>query len=198
MKTDLFQSCGHCWVFQICWHTECSTLTASSLQTVHGIPVPKEQSLSSSVGHTGFSMIRLLLPLSAFAFYLQQDLIPGEYHCLSSESAYTTSLPGDTHTSLPFPMCLVNANFSFKIAQMKLLPVRKKHAASDCSHLRWSASNSWATARSCWLWRLVWEDSICCGATKHTRHNYWASTLEPMLCNKRSHRKEKLTHCNEE
>ena len=20
MKTDLFQSCGHCWVFQICWH----------------------------------------------------------------------------------------------------------------------------------------------------------------------------------
>ena len=28
MKTDLFQSCGHGWVFQICWHIECSTLTA--------------------------------------------------------------------------------------------------------------------------------------------------------------------------
>ena len=28
MKTDLFKSCGHCWVFQICWHIECSTLTA--------------------------------------------------------------------------------------------------------------------------------------------------------------------------
>ena len=28
MKTDLFQSCGHCWVFQICWHIECSTFTA--------------------------------------------------------------------------------------------------------------------------------------------------------------------------
>ena len=25
MKTDLFQSCSHCWVFQICWDTECST-----------------------------------------------------------------------------------------------------------------------------------------------------------------------------
>ena len=23
MKTDLFQSYGHCWVFQICWHFEC-------------------------------------------------------------------------------------------------------------------------------------------------------------------------------
>ena len=30
MKTDLFQSCGHCWVFQICCHIECSTFTASS------------------------------------------------------------------------------------------------------------------------------------------------------------------------
>ena len=25
MKTDLFQSCDHCWVFQICWHIECNT-----------------------------------------------------------------------------------------------------------------------------------------------------------------------------
>ena len=43
MKTDLFQSCGHCWVFQICWHTECSTLTASSFKIRNnsaGIPSP--------------------------------------------------------------------------------------------------------------------------------------------------------------
>ena len=43
MKTDLFQSCGHCWVFQICWHTECSTLTASSSRIWNsstGIPSP--------------------------------------------------------------------------------------------------------------------------------------------------------------
>ena len=32
MKDDLFQSCGHCWDFQICWHIECSTLTASSFR----------------------------------------------------------------------------------------------------------------------------------------------------------------------
>ena len=28
MKTDFFQSCGHCWAFYICWHIECSTFTA--------------------------------------------------------------------------------------------------------------------------------------------------------------------------
>ena len=32
MNIDVFQSCGHCWVFQICWHVECSTLTASSFR----------------------------------------------------------------------------------------------------------------------------------------------------------------------
>ena len=32
LKTDLFQSCGHCWVFQICWHIECRTFTASSFR----------------------------------------------------------------------------------------------------------------------------------------------------------------------
>ena len=43
MKTELFQSCGHCWVFQTCWHIECSTFTASSLRIWNsstGIPSP--------------------------------------------------------------------------------------------------------------------------------------------------------------
>ena len=29
MKNDIFQSCGHCWVFQYCWHIECGTLKTS-------------------------------------------------------------------------------------------------------------------------------------------------------------------------
>jgi len=43
MKTDLFQSYGHCWVFQICWHIECSIFTASSFKIGNnfaGIPSP--------------------------------------------------------------------------------------------------------------------------------------------------------------
>ena len=32
IKTDLLQSCGHCWVFQICWHIERSTFKASSFR----------------------------------------------------------------------------------------------------------------------------------------------------------------------
>ena len=43
MKTDLFQSCGHCCVLQICWHVECSTLRSSSFRIWNssaGIPSP--------------------------------------------------------------------------------------------------------------------------------------------------------------
>ena len=42
-ESDLFQSCGHCWVFQFCWHVECSTFTASSFRIWNsstGIPSP--------------------------------------------------------------------------------------------------------------------------------------------------------------
>ena len=43
MKTDISQSCGHCWVVQISWHIECSTFTASSFRIWNssiGIPSP--------------------------------------------------------------------------------------------------------------------------------------------------------------
>ena len=43
MRTDLFQSCGYCWVFQIYWHIEHSIFTASSFRIWNrsaGIPSP--------------------------------------------------------------------------------------------------------------------------------------------------------------
>ena len=42
MVIDLFQSCDHCWVFQICWHIECNTLITSSFKILNnsaGIPL---------------------------------------------------------------------------------------------------------------------------------------------------------------
>ena len=65
---------------------------------------------------------------------------------------------------------------------------------------------------------LVWENPTRCGATKPACHNYWTCALEPMshsywarmpqllkpvhlepmLCNKGSHRNEKPAHHNEE
>ena len=49
MRTGLFQSCGHCWVFQMCWHIECSTSTASSFgiwNSSTGIPLHSRRILA--------------------------------------------------------------------------------------------------------------------------------------------------------
>ena len=43
MKINFLQSCHHCWVFHLCWHIECSTLTAlfsRFWQSSAGIPSP--------------------------------------------------------------------------------------------------------------------------------------------------------------
>ena len=43
MQIDILQSRGHSWVFQICWHIECSTFIASSFRiwsSSTGIPSP--------------------------------------------------------------------------------------------------------------------------------------------------------------
>ena len=64
MKTDLFQSCGHYWVFQICWHIECSTFTASSFRiwnSLTGIP-PRP-----------LALFRVMLPKAHFTLHFRMS-----------------------------------------------------------------------------------------------------------------------------
>ena len=75
MKTDLFQSGGHCWVFQFCWHIKCSTFTASSFRIWNssaGIPspplalfvamLPKAHLMPSDSRMSGFRWVITLTP----------------------------------------------------------------------------------------------------------------------------------------
>ena len=41
MKTGLFQSCVHFWIFQICWHIERSALVALPFRISNSSPAPK-------------------------------------------------------------------------------------------------------------------------------------------------------------
>ena len=73
MKTDLFQSRGNSWVFQICWHIECSTFTASSFRIWNssaGIPSPP------------LALFIVMLPKVTW-LYIPGCLALGEwsYHC---------------------------------------------------------------------------------------------------------------------
>ena len=76
MKTDFFQSCGHCWVFQICWHIECSTLKPSSFRIWNssiGIPSPCQPDWSKNGhGEQGSAFFRntALLPICSLRAHL--------------------------------------------------------------------------------------------------------------------------------
>ena len=56
MKIDLFQSCGHYWVFQICWHIESSTLTASSFRILNSSVRFPSPPLALSQGPPDFTL----------------------------------------------------------------------------------------------------------------------------------------------
>ena len=72
MKIDLFQSCGHCWVFQICWHTECSTFTASCFRiwsSSPGIPSLPPALLIVMLPEAHFTSIPECLPLGRWSYH---------------------------------------------------------------------------------------------------------------------------------
>ena len=59
MKTDLFQSCSHCWVFQICWHIECSTFTAACFRIWNssaGVAISMHNGLSQGTLHLAWML----------------------------------------------------------------------------------------------------------------------------------------------
>ena len=105
MKTDLFLSCGHCWVFQMCWHIECSAFTASSFRIWNsstGIPsrplalsvvmFPKAHSTSHS-RMSGFRwVITPLCLVGSWRSFLYSSSVYS-YHLFLISSASVRSTP---------------------------------------------------------------------------------------------------------
>ena len=105
MKTDLFHSCGHCWVFQICWHIECSTFTASSFKISNsstGIPSPPLAlfvvmlSKAHLTSHSRMSGSRQVITPSWLSWSWRSFLYSSSvysYHLLLISSASVQSIP---------------------------------------------------------------------------------------------------------
>ena len=118
MKTDLFQSCGNYWVFQICWHIECSSLAASSFRILNSsaeipslplalflVMLPKAHFLRSRM--SGF---RWVITLSWFCGSLRSFLCSySVYNChlylissASIRSILFLSNKGSLHETFPW------------------------------------------------------------------------------------------------
>ena len=73
MKTDLFQSCGHCWVFQICSHIKCSTFTASSFRIWNN---------STVIPSPPLALFVVVLPTAHLTLHSRMSaLIQCSHHC---------------------------------------------------------------------------------------------------------------------
>ena len=72
MKTDLFQFCGHCWVFQVCWLIECSNFTASSFRIWNS---------STGLNKTNANKLQTLFLILTQLFFLE---------CLSESEHFVT------------------------------------------------------------------------------------------------------------
>ena len=69
MKTD-FQSCGHCWVFQIYWHIECSSFMASSFRIWNS---------STRIPSPPLALFVVMLPKAHYRFHIPWCLALGEW-----------------------------------------------------------------------------------------------------------------------
>ena len=96
MKTNLLQCCGHCWVFQICWHIECSTFIASSFRIWNssaGIPSPP------------LALFIVMLPkahLPFLSYYIKSEWVQVSHLYLTLCNPMDCSPPGSSvHGPLP-------------------------------------------------------------------------------------------------
>ena len=121
MKIDLFQSYGHCWVFQICWHIECSTFTALSFRIWNsstGILSPplalfivmlSKAHLTSRFRMPGSRWVITASWLSgswrSFKWQSTPELLPGKSHGWRSLIGYSPwdHKESDMTEQLPFP-----------------------------------------------------------------------------------------------
>ena len=97
-----FLSCGHCWVFQICWHIECSTFIASSFRIWNsstGIPSPplalfiEMLPKAHLISHSRMSGSRWVLTPSWLSVSWRSFLYSSVYRChLLISSAFDRSI----------------------------------------------------------------------------------------------------------
>ena len=85
MKTDLFHPCGHCWVFQICWHIECSTFIVSFRFWISSTGIP-------SPPLALFIVMLLNANLTSHSEFLALDEWSNHYDYLGHEDLFGTVL----------------------------------------------------------------------------------------------------------
>ena len=128
MKTDLFQSCGQCWVFQMWWHNECSTFTASPFRIWNS---------STGIPSCPLALFVVMLPrptwlhipgcLALGEWSLHCDYPGREDHFLYSSSVYSCHLfliSSASVESIPF-LSFIEPIFAWNVPLVSLIFLKR-------------------------------------------------------------------------
>ena len=162
MKTDLFQSCGHCWVFQICLHIECNTFTASSFRIWNsstGIPSPP---LALFVGMLLEAHLTLHPRMSGSRWVITPLWLSGSWGsflCSSSVYSYHLFLISSASVrSIPF-LSFIEPIFAWNVPLVSLIFLKRSlvfpiiylfhYRGLECKW--WKSRDTWSN-RQIWHW----------------------------------------------
>ena len=128
MKTDLFQSCGHCWVFQICWHIECNSFTVSSFRIWNSSTVIPSSPLTLFIVMLSKAHFTSHSRMSGPRWVITPSWLPGSWRSfLHSSSVYSCHLFLISFAyvrSIPF-LSFIEPIFAWKVPLVSLIFLKR-------------------------------------------------------------------------
>ena len=122
---NFFQSCGHCWVFQICWHITCNTFAASSFRIWNSSTGIPSHPLALLVVMLPKTHLTSLLALGEWSHHC--DYLGREYLFLYSSSVYSCHLSlisSASVRSLPF-LSFMEPIFAWNVPLVSLIFLKR-------------------------------------------------------------------------
>ena len=131
MKMDLFQSCGHCWAFHICWHIECNTFKASSFRIWNCSTVIPSPPLALFVVMLPKAPLTLHSRMSGCRWVITPSWLSGSWRSfLYSSSVYSCYLfliSSDSIRTIPFLSFMVPI-FAWNVTLVSLIFLKRSLA----------------------------------------------------------------------
>ena len=127
MKTDLFQSLGHCKVFQICWHIECSTFTASSFRIWNSSTGILSPPLALFLVMIPKAHLTLNSSVSGSRWVITPSWLSGLWRCFFYSSVYSCHLflvSSASVRSIPF-LSFIEPIFAWNIPLVSLIFLKR-------------------------------------------------------------------------
>ena len=105
-KLTFFQSCGHCWVFQVWWHSECHTFTASSFRIWNSLAGILSPPLALLIVMLPKAPLTLHCRMSGSRLVITPSWLPGSWRSFlyssSVHSCYVFLISSASVRSIPF------------------------------------------------------------------------------------------------